>query len=157
MPGQQLMQTGEFTRAANERQANAPWESFERYLSSLGNISAMTNPGAAAASLQQGPSAGQQMFGNALQLGQLGGGLYGLSQGGTLASAALMGMSDSRLKKDVELVEAGQVPIYRWRYIWGGPLYEGPMAQDVQAVAPELVGEVDGYLTIPASMIRRVG
>jgi hypothetical protein len=143
MPGQQLMQTGEFTRAANERQANAPWESFERYLSSLGNISNMTNPGAGAAALQQGPGAGQQAFGNLMQLGGLG-----------LGAASVFGWSDRRLKTDIEPVGNG---LYRWRYIWGGPLYEGPMAQDVQAVAPELVGEVDGYLTIPASMIRRVG
>jgi hypothetical protein len=66
---------------------------------------------------------------------------------------ALSGWSDRRLKTDLEEVGHG---LYRWRYIWGGPLYEGPMAQDVLELAPELVGEVSGYLTIPASLIREV-
>lgn len=68
------------------------------------------------------------------------GGLFGLG-------SSLIMASDERLKTDVRRV--GQtddgVPVYTYRYIWGGPIHMGVMAQDV----PEAAVEMDnGYLAV---------
>jgi hypothetical protein len=55
------------------------------------------------------------------------GGLFGL------ASAGIGLLSDRRLKTDIRRVgttDAG-VPIFTYRYVWGGPVQMGVMAQDV--------------------------
>ena len=55
------------------------------------------------------------------------GGLFGL------ASAGVGMFSDRRLKTDIQRVgqtDAG-TPIYTYRYIWGGPVHMGVMAQEV--------------------------
>ncbi|MGL4811911.1 MAG: tail fiber domain-containing protein [Beijerinckiaceae bacterium] len=59
------------------------------------------------------------------------GGLFGLG------SAAIGLFSDRRLKRDIRRVgqtDAG-VPLYAYRYIWGGPVHIGVMAQDVPEAA----------------------
>jgi len=162
MPGTQLLNAGEYTRANLEKQNNAGWTGLQNYLSQLGNVKNLFGSGGG--TIQQPPSANAQAFGNAMMLAQMfgpsmmGGGAPAQPTPAASGSAmtggqALSGWSDRRLKTDIEEVGHG---LYRWRYIWGGPLYEGPMAQDVRAVAPELVGEVGGYLTIPAALIREV-
>jgi len=130
LPGQQLMNAGEYTRANLERQNNAGWEGLQKYLGNLGGVHDLFSQ--TGASAEQGPDAGSQLAGNAMQM-------------------AMMGMmfSDRRLKVDVELVAPA---LYRWRYVWGGPRYEGPMAQDV----PGAIAGPGGYLMIPATMIREV-
>lgn len=75
------------------------------------------------------------------------GGLFGL--GGSLLGAAgnaggfgsLFAFSDERLKTDVRRVGTtdGGLPVYTFRYAWGGPVQMGVMAQDVEAVTPEAV------------------
>jgi len=130
MPGSQLMNAGEYTRANLERQNNAGWEGLQKYLGSLGGVHDLFSQ--TGASAEQGPDAGSQLAGNAMQM-------------------AMMGMmfSDARLKVEVELVAPA---LYRWRYVWGGPRYEGPLAQDVPGAVPG----PGGYLMIPASLIREV-
>ena len=80
------------------------------------------------------------------------GGLFGL--GGTAISALGM-FSDRRLKKDVSRLGTSPdgLPIYAWRYIWGGPLHAGFMAQDVREKYPEAVFEVGGYLAIDTTRL----
>jgi hypothetical protein len=59
------------------------------------------------------------------------GGLFGL------ASAGIGLLSDRRLKTDIRRVgttDAG-VPIFTYRYVWGGPVQMGVMAQDVPEAA----------------------
>lgn len=59
------------------------------------------------------------------------GGLFGL------ASSGIGLFSDRRLKTDIRRVgqtDAG-VPLYAYRYIWGGPVHIGVMAQDVPDAA----------------------
>lgn len=77
------------------------------------------------------------------------GGLFGLA--GTLGGAALM--SDRRLKTDIKRVgttEAG-VPVYTYKYIWGGPVQMGVMAQDV----PDAAVEMDnGFLAVDYAEVR---
>ncbi len=59
------------------------------------------------------------------------GGLFGL------VTSGIGLLSDRRLKTDIRRVgttDAG-VPIYTYRYVWGGPVQMGVMAQDVPDAA----------------------
>lgn len=62
------------------------------------------------------------------------------------AMAASLFASDIRLKKDIKRVgtlDSG-IPVYTFRYNWGGPEQTGVMAQDVEKVIPEAVAEING-------------
>jgi len=75
------------------------------------------------------------------------GGLFGL------ASAGIGLISDRRLKKDIKRVgETDEgTPIYTYRYVWGGPVQMGVMAQDV----PEAAVMTDsGYLAVDYGDVR---
>ncbi len=69
------------------------------------------------------------------------GGLFGLG------AAAI---SDRRAKTDIKRV--GQtddgLPIYTYRYKWGGPVQMGVMAQEVEKVNPEAVIEIAGLKAV---------
>lgn len=71
------------------------------------------------------------------------GGLFGLA--GSIGSAALM-PSDRRIKTGIERVGRldNGLPVYRFKYLDGGPVQIGLMAQDVEAVHPAAVTEVGG-------------
>jgi hypothetical protein len=70
------------------------------------------------------------------------GGLFGLGQAGIMAS-------DRRLKTDVERVGMWKgLPLYLYRYVWGGPKRLGVMAQDVLRVKPSAVVPIGGYLAV---------
>ena len=75
------------------------------------------------------------------------GGLFGL------VSAGLGMFSDRRLKTDIQRVgqtDAG-TPIYTYRYVWGGPVHMGVMAQDV----PEAqVPDPSGFLRVDYSRVQ---
>lgn len=75
------------------------------------------------------------------------GGLFGL------ASSGIGLLSDRRLKTDVKRV--GQTdegtPIYTYRYVWGGPVHMGVMAQDVPEAAFATGG---GYLAVDYAEVR---
>lgn len=61
-------------------------------------------------------------------------------------------LSDFRFKKNISLARvdaATGLPIYDWHYVWQSddePRQRGPMAQDVQKIAPQHVVEVGGVL-----------
>lgn len=73
------------------------------------------------------------------------GGLFGLA--GTLGSAFI---SDRRLKTDIERIGAlaNGLPVYSFRYIWGGPAHIGLMAQDVEQVNPDAVIDMGGFKAV---------
>ena len=72
------------------------------------------------------------------------GGLFGLG------SNLLGAFSDSRLKKHIRRVGTldNGLPVYAYQYKSGGPTQIGLLAEDVNAVKPEAVGERDGYKTV---------
>jgi hypothetical protein len=72
------------------------------------------------------------------------GGLFGLGASGITA------FSDRRLKTDVSFLGMFRdLPIYAWRYIWGGPMQVGVMAQEMIAIRPEaVVVTPSGYLAV---------
>jgi len=85
-----------------------------------------------------------QNYQNQLQSSQSGlGGLFGLA--GSLGSAAIMA-SDVRVKTDITRVGSldNGLPVYAYRYITGGPMQIGVMAQDVEKGNPEAVVEIGG-------------
>lgn len=75
---------------------------------------------------------------------------------GQLGSAAMMiganggFLSDRRVKTDVSQVGTldNGLPVYAYRYIWGGPMQIGVMAQDVEKVKPEAVAEFGGIKAV---------
>lgn len=84
----------------------------------------------------------QQGYQNQLNAYQSGmGGLFGLG-GSLLGAAGNAGgfgalFSDARLKEDIRRVGQtdGGVPLYSYRYVWGGPVQIGVMAHDVPEAA----------------------
>jgi hypothetical protein len=75
---------------------------------------------------------------------------------GQLGSASMMiaanggFLSDRRVKTDVSQVGTldNGLPVYAYRYIWGGPMQIGVMAQDVEKVNPEAVTEFGGIKAV---------
>jgi hypothetical protein len=65
---------------------------------------------------------------------------------GSMASSAASIWSDRRVKTDVERVGTldNGLPVYAYRYIFGGPMQIGVMAQDVEVVNPQAVAEIGG-------------
>lgn len=76
------------------------------------------------------------------------GGLFGL--GGTLLNGGLRMFSDARLKTDIIRVGSldNGLPVYAYRYIWGGPMQIGVMAQDVEHIHPDAVAEIGGFKAV---------
>jgi len=77
---------------------------------------------------------------------------------------ALLGASDIRLKTDIEQIGnlTPDIPLYKFRYVWGGPEYTGVMAQDVIKTRPDAVHMMDtGYYAVDYNAIgtamQRVG
>lgn len=70
--------------------------------------------------------------------------------GGMAGLGSAFMFSDRRLKTNVQRIGTADngLPIYSYRYIWGGPVQIGFMADEVEAVAPEAVAEIDGFLAV---------
>lgn len=76
------------------------------------------------------------------------GGLFGL--GGILGAAGVLKYSDRRLKTNIHKVGKldNGLPIYSFRYKWGGPIHIGLMAQDVEKVHPEAIKMVGKFKAV---------
>ena len=74
---------------------------------------------------------------------------------GTAASAIPLLFSDRRLKENIEFVgEENGFPTYKFNYInVPEKVFIGVMAQDVEKIMPEAVGETEGYKTVNYGMI----
>lgn len=144
----QLALTGR-SQAFNEQltQRNQPINEIGALLSG----SQLTNPGQASAATPQTSVGGvdytglvNQQYQSKLQSSQGAlGGLFGLA--GSLGSSALMA-SDRRVKTEVSRVGTldNGLPVYAYRYITGGPMQIGVMAQDVEVNNPAAVVEING-------------
>lgn len=127
-------------------------------ITALMSGSQVSNPAAQSGATPQASVGGvdyagmvQQNYQNRLnsQGGMLGG-LFGLA--GTLGGAAIKAgaFSDIRVKTDIAKVGAldNGLPVYSYRYIWGGPIHIGVMAQDVETVHPEAVFDIAGVKAV---------
>jgi len=88
----------------------------------------------------------QQLAAQQAQQGNLWGTVGNLGS----AAATYAAFSDRRLKTDI--IKLGQgfkgLGVYAFRYIWGGPVMVGFMADEVKEVAPWAVTEVAGYMAV---------
>lgn len=75
-------------------------------------------------------------------------GLYSLL--GTAATIAPFAFSDRRLKTNTQRIGTwlNGLPVYAYRYIWGGPVQIGFMADDVRELMPWAVKRVGDYLAV---------
>lgn len=69
-----------------------------------------------------------------------------MSAVGSIASAMVPVPSDIRVKTDISRVGTldNGLPVYAYRYKWGGPMQIGVMAQEVEQVNPHAVVEIGG-------------
>lgn len=125
-------------------------------LSALMSGSQVSNPAAMGAALPAQPGVGgvdysglvnQQYQAQVANSNAQMGGLFGL--GSSIIGA--IPWSDARLKTDVRRVGTtdGGTPIYTYRYVWGGPVQMGVMAQDV----PEAAVQIGDYLAVDYSKV----
>jgi hypothetical protein len=108
-----------------------------------------------------GTGTGSQTESGAQQFGQLASGLSSLLgstpgvnasgvRGGGSALLGLLGLSDRRLKQDIERVGTlfDGTPVYRFRYIGHAAHQIGLMAQDVEQTTPEAVVDINGIKAV---------
>jgi hypothetical protein len=80
----------------------------------------------------------------------------GLFQLGGAALLAPTGtFSDRRLKTNIKQIGTADngLNVYSYNYVWGGPTQLGYMADEVEKLIPEAVGESHGYKTVNYGMI----
>ncbi|TAX43433.1 tail fiber domain-containing protein [Rhizobium leguminosarum] len=59
--------------------------------------------------------------------------------------------SDRRLKTQIRRIGASPsgIPVYAFRYVWGGPLFIGTMAQDLLLIRPDaVIRTASGYYMV---------
>ncbi len=81
-----------------------------------------------------------------------------INAGGSLGGAYLMAsaLSDRRLKKDIHKVgRLSGLNVYSFRYIWGGPIHIGVMAQEALKTIPEAVFKIGEWLAVDYSKVWR--
>lgn len=80
-------------------------------------------------------------------------GLFGLGAAGLMAPKGTF--SDRRLKKNIKQIGVADngLNVYSYNYIWGGPTQLGYMADEVEKVAPQAIGERQGFKTVDYGMI----
>ncbi len=133
----QNLAAGGFTNAA-QGQMNQQGNQYLNFLAGLAGATPQ-NAAVAGSNIVQGFNAGTAAQGsqNQSMLGS-NGSLFGTI--GNIGSW-LLTPSDARLKEDVKHIgetHAG-LPIYSYKYKWGGPKTMGVMAQDVEKVDPDAV------------------
>lgn len=91
---------------------------------------------------------------------QLTQGLFQLGGAALLAPTGTFGgptglFSDRRLKTDIKQIGVADngLKIYSYKYVWGGPTQIGYMADEVEKLVPQAVGEFNGYKTVDYGMI----
>jgi len=76
-----------------------------------------------------------------------------------LGSAALMAMSDRRLKTNIERVGTlkNGLGAYLFNYVWGGPAWLGVMADEVKKIMPHAVVNIGGFDAVNYSEVFNAG
>jgi hypothetical protein len=75
-----------------------------------------------------------------------GGGFWDILQAGAAGAGTAIRNSDVRVKTEIQRVGTldNGLPVYAYRYVWGGPMEIGVMAQDVEKLHPDAVSERHG-------------
>ncbi|WP_245498032.1 tail fiber domain-containing protein [Rhizobium leguminosarum] len=80
-----------------------------------------------------------------------GGGMGGGSDSGSSGGPSSGWDSDRRLKTQIRRIGASPsgIPVYAFRYVWGGPLFIGTMAQDLLLIRPDaVIRTASGYYMV---------
>jgi hypothetical protein len=141
-PYLQMYGMGQQQQQAEQGMANPQWTAFNQYLSNLQGLGGMTNPAAAAQAMQGYQSGTQQGIGNLL----------------SRSAGSPPRRSRTSASRRTSSPRAWARGLYRWRYKdepASSPRHLGPMAQDVQKVAPSAVSTLAGLLAIPSALVER--
>lgn len=154
---QGLLKSGSYGTALQDRAMGLGSTYLNQYMDNLFKFS---NLGLGAGGLMA--SAGQYSKGQGATPGKQGAAPMILQ-----AASMIPGISDERLKENVEFIErrADGLGLYSWNYKQDAPInlpkgrFVGVMAQEVAELRPELLGEpVNGYLTVKAPLFpERIG
>lgn len=124
-------QEQELERQRYEYQQQAPYDWLQNYAQLI-----YGNPGS------------QSGFGTSTTTQKTSGGTFGQILSGLTAAASIGAkFSDERVKVDKQVVGmlGNKLPVYLYRYIWGGPPEIGVMAQDVEKLHPEAVNDNNAW------------
>lgn len=114
----------------------------------IANLMGQQGAARAGAELAQG-----QAFANVLNLPAQ---FLGMQYGAKVGTPGFGNIfSDRRLKRNITKISTRPdgLGVYEFEYIWGGGRQIGLMAQEVQGVYPDAVGEAGGYLTVNYSKV----
>lgn len=114
----------------------------------IANLMGQQGAARAGAELAQG-----QAFANVLNLPAQ---FLGMQYGAKVGTPGFGNIfSDRRLKRNIVKIDTRPdgLGVYEFEYIWGGGRQIGLMAQEVQGVYPDAVGEAGGYLTVNYSKV----
>jgi len=114
----------------------------------IANLMGQQGAARAGAELAQG-----QAFANVLNLPAQ---FLGMQYGAKVGTPGFGNIfSDRRLKRNITKIgiRPDGLGVYEFEYIWGGGRQIGLMAQEVQGVYPDAVGEAGGYLTVNYSKV----
>lgn len=114
----------------------------------IANLMGQQGAARAGAELAQG-----QAFANVLNLPAQ---FLGMQYGAKVGTPGFGNIfSDKRLKRNITKIgtRPDGLGVYEFEYIWGGGRQIGLMAQEVQGVYPDAVGETGGYLTVNYSKV----
>lgn len=125
-------------------------------LNNIGNVSSLLLPiaglgqqsaGTATSTGTQTMSPVQQALGWTQVASNFGKGVSGMA-GGVQQLGSIF--SDRRLKEDIKPVGKldNGLTVYSYRYKAGGPVHIGLMADEVEQIAPDAVGNIGGYKTV---------
>jgi hypothetical protein len=141
-----LYNMGGNQQALNQQMLDAPWNQLNKYAGLVGGVGYGSSG-----------STTQPYFQNQA-MGALGGAASGAMMGSMImpgigtgigaAAGGLLGlMSDRRLKQNIKRVGTmdNGLPLYSYRYKWGGPTMIGVMADEAKQVKPEAVFNVGGF------------
>ena len=152
---QQYSQLGGLT---NIGQSTAVRQAAAGQQTGLNVANLLANQGAALAGGQLAAgNVNRQIFGDVLGALKTGGEAFKAFGGGPAAAggSGAAAFSDQRLKKNVKCIGTRKdgLGVYEFDYIWGGARQIGLMAQEVQAVYPDAVSEIDGFLAVDYSKV----
>ena len=152
---QQYSQLGGLT---NIGQSTAVRQAAAGQQTGLNVANLLANQGAALAGGQLAAgNVNRQIFGDVLGALKTGGEAFKAFGGGAAGASgsAAAAFSDQRLKKNINRIGTRKdgLGVYEFDYIWGGARQIGLMAQEVQAVYPDAVSEIDGFLAVDYSKV----
>lgn len=140
-----LYNMGGNQQAYQQALLNAPWQQLNNYAGLVGGMQYGSNTSTTQPYFQ---NQAMGALGGAAAGAEIGSVVPGIGTGiGAVAGSLLGAFSDRRLKRNIKLVgklDSG-LNVYSYRYVWGGPIHIGVMADEVKKIKPHAVFNVGGF------------